>query len=202
GDAALAPPGDATPPEAALPEAALDDHPQRAAATAHVRAAEARSALAERAYFPDFEVMASYNSMWDTPEHRWMLGVAINLPIERGRRDAALAAAEARVAQARAQDDSVRDQLRVEAARTARELREGLRVVQLYDARLVPAARAQVDAAIAGFAAGQNDFAAVIGAERGLREIELAALRARADAWHRRAALDRALGHLPGGGAP
>ena len=44
--------------------------------------------------------------------------------------------------------------------------------------RLLPTARAQVDAALAGFTTGQNDFPAVIGAERGLRDIELAAFRA------------------------
>jgi outer membrane protein TolC len=63
----------------------------------------------------------------------------------------------------------------------------------------VPAARAQIDAALAGFTTGANDFPAVIGAERGYREIQLAGFRARADAWRRQAMLDRAVGHVSQG---
>jgi outer membrane protein TolC len=74
--------------------------------------------------------------------------------------------------------------------------------VHLYDERLLPAARAQVDAALAGFTSGTNDFPAVVSAERGLRDIELAAYRARAEAWRRQAAIDRAVGRLPQGGTP
>jgi cobalt-zinc-cadmium efflux system outer membrane protein len=140
--------------------------------------------------------------MWDTPEHRWMLGFGLNLPIERGKRAAEVAAAQARVAQARAEAEDASDEIRVEVVRAQRELVEAIHVVHLYDERLLPAARAEVDAAEAGFTTGQNDFPAVINAERGLRDIELGAFRARADAWRRQAALDRAVGRLPQGGTP
>jgi outer membrane protein TolC len=187
-------------PEAArsLAQLAVEGRPQRVAADARVRAGEARAALAERAYFPDFEIMGSYDSMWDMPQHRWMVGVGIDVPIQRGKRDANAAAARARVVQAQATRDRTVDDIRVEVTRAHREVEEAIHVVELYDTRLLPAARAQVDAALAGLATGQNDFPAVIGAERGLREVELAAFRARADAWRRQAALDRAVGRAVG----
>ena len=207
--ASLPPP----PRELALPTAAVsgtsaarlaaERRPQRAAAEARVRAGESRVRLAERAYYPDLEVMASYDSMWDMPEHRWMVGVGIEVPIQRSKRDADVEAARARVAQAQAMRDRVTDDIEVEVTRGARELEETTHVVQLYETQLLPAARAQVDAAIAGFTTGQNDFPTVIAAERGLREIQLAAVRARGDVWKRQAGLDRATGQLPeGGGAP
>jgi len=182
----------------AVSERALAQRPQRAAAEARVRAAEARVRIAERASYPDLEIMASYDSMWDVPEHRWMVGVAIDVPIQRSKRAGDAAATRARVAQAQAARDRVIDDIRVEVTRAHREIEESIHVVQLYDTRLVPAARAQVDAALAGFTAAQNDFSAVLGAERGLREVQLAAFRARADAWRRQAALDRAIGRVPG----
>lgn len=204
-DAALPPaPSELTVPampadEAALEHAALADRPQQAAASARIRASETRVAIAERAYYPDFEVRGSYNSMWGMPEHRWMIGVGLNVPIQRGKRDAEVEAAEARVAQARAAAEGAGDEIRVDVARAQRELVEAIHVVHLYDERLLPAAKQQVDAALSGFTSGTNDFPAVIGAERGLRDIELAAFRARAEAWTRQAALDRAVGRLPGG---
>jgi outer membrane protein TolC len=143
--------------------------------------------------------MASYDSMWDMPEHRWMVGVGLEIPLQRGKRAADVDAAQARVAQARASVDRAADTIRVDVVRAHRELEEGIHVVTLYDERLMPAARAQVDAALAGFTTGANDFPAVIAAERELREIQLAAVRARTDAWKRQAMLDRALGKLTGG---
>jgi len=203
--AALPPP----PKELALPTAATDRaslatlapdrRPQRAAAEARIHAGEARVRQAERASYPDFELMASYDSMWDVPEHRWMVGVAIDVPIQRSKRDGDAEAARARLAQAQATRDRLVDDVRVEVTRAARELEEAGHVVHLYDTQLLPAARAQVEAAIAGFTTGQNDFPTVIAAQRGLREIQLAALRARADVWKRQAALDRATGRTPGG---
>ena len=192
----------APPDMAALQQAALVDRPQQAASAARIHANETRVAIAERAYYPDFELMGSYDSMWDMPEHRWMVGIGLNIPLQRGKRAAEVEAAEARVEQARATADGVADEIRVDVTRAHRELAEAIHVVHLYDERLLPAARAQVDAALAGFTTGTNDFPAVIGAERGLRDIELAAFRARAEAWRRQAALDRAVGRLPGGGAP
>ena len=142
--------------------------------------------------------MGSYDSMWDMPEHRWMVGVAIDVPVQRSRRDADASAARARVAQAQATRDRTVDDIRVDVTRARRELEEAIHVVHLYDTRLLPAARAQVDAALAGFTTGQNDFPAVIAAERGLREVQLATFRAHTDAWRRQAALDHAIGRVTG----
>jgi outer membrane protein TolC len=182
-----------------LVKVAIRERPQRSAAEARIQTEEARARIAERAYYPDFEIMGSYDSMWDMPQHRWMVGVTIDVPIQRGKRDAELDAARARIAQASAARDRTIDDIRVDVTRAHRELEEARHVVDLYDTRLLPAARAQVDAALAGFTTGQNDFPAVISAERGLREIQLAAHRARADAWRRQSALDRAIGRMPGG---
>jgi outer membrane protein TolC len=78
--------------------------------------------------------------------------------------------------------------------------------VKLFEERLVPVARDQVDAARAGFIASRNDFVAVISAEKNLRSVELDYQMARATFDRRRAELDRALGRMPGldekGGAP
>ncbi len=178
---------------------ALASRPQKAAAEARVRAGEANVTAADRAFYPDLEVMASYDSMWDMPEHRWMVGVSIEVPLQRAKRAAEGNAARDRVAQARAVVDQQVDAIRVEVARAHQELVESIHAARLYDERLLPAVRAQLDAALAGFTTGANDFPAVIQAERELREIQLAALRARADASRRQAALDRIVGKLPGG---
>ena len=178
------------------------ERPDAAAVTDRIVGKQAQVEVAERAFYPDFELMGSYDSMWDMPEHRWMLGIGIEVPLQRGKRQAELDAARARVAQANAELARVRDDLRVDVFRAWRDVVASNAVVTTYDQQLLPAARAQVDAALQGFVIGRNDFTAVITAERGARELELGAFRARAELSKKRTALDRATGRLPGGGAP
>ena len=178
------------------------ERPDAAAATERLHGREAQLALADRASYPDLELMGSYDSMWDMPEHRWMLGIAIDLPLQRGKRAAAEDAARLRTVQATAEVERVRSDIRVDVFRARRDVEESLALVALNETRIVPAAQAQVEAALAGFVTGRNDFSVVLAAERGQRELQLTALRARAELSRRRATLDRAVGRLPGGGAP
>ncbi|MGH7284605.1 MAG: TolC family protein, partial [Polyangiaceae bacterium] len=68
----------------------------------------------------------------------------------------------------------------------------------IFEDRLIPVARDQVDAARAGFIASRNDFAVVIGAEKNLRSVELDDQMARANVDRRNAELERARGRMPG----
>ena len=181
---------------------ALAHRPERAAASARIRGGQAAIDLARRESYPDLAVMASYSTMWFEPEHRWMVGLTLNVPLQLGRRRAAVDAAEARTAQARSQDRSLRDRIAVEVATAQLRARESARVVELTEQRLVPAARDQLRAALAGFTAGRNQFTAVIDAEKNQRQVELRLHTARAELWRRLAALDRALGRPAGRAEP
>ena len=82
-----------------LESEAVDRRPEIAGARQHERAEEARAARASRESYPDVTVSTSYNSMWDTPEHRWMVGLSFNLPVQLGRRRGAVEEASALRAQ-------------------------------------------------------------------------------------------------------
>lgn len=183
---------------AELQDLALRRRPQREAAKARIRAARAKIDVAERAYYPDFELMGSYNSMWDMTEHQWMVGVMIDLPIQRGRRRAAVEQAAAESARMRFEDERLVDEIRVEVDRAHRRVVEAQALVDVHVNKLVPAARAQVDAARAGFTSAQNSFLAVVEAQENLRESELELAKARAELSRRRAALARVVGFIPG----
>ncbi len=190
---------------AELQELAVRKRPQREAANARIRAAGAKRAVAERDYYPDFELMGSYNSMWDMTAHRWMVGVMIDVPIQRGKRRAAVDQAEAEIARARFEDERLVDDIRVEVDRAARRVTEAKALVDVHVNKLLPASRAQADSARAGFTAAQNSFLAVVEAHKNLREIELSLAMARAELSRRRATLSRVVGFVPGlseGGAP
>ncbi|MBP6627860.1 MAG: TolC family protein [Kofleriaceae bacterium] len=193
-DVAQAPAGTS----AELQELALEQRPQRDATRARIRAAQAEVAVARRDYYPDFELMAGYDSMWDMPEHQWMVGVMIEVPLQRGKRRAAVEQAEAETAAMRFEDESLIDTIRVEVDRGHSRVVEAKAIVELNEQKLLPAVRDQLDAARAGFASAQNDFMAVVEAEETLRAAELELEMARAELSRRQAALARAVGLVPG----
>ena len=181
-----------------LADEAVKRRPEIDSMRSHARAEHARAERAGRDAYPDLAVSTSYNSMWDTPEHRWMVGLSVSVPIVTGRRAGAVD--EANAARARFDSETVRltDKARTEVVVAWKRLEESAHVLHLYEERLLPVARDQIDAARAGFVSSRNDFVAVIGAEKNLRSVELDYQMMRADFDRRRAELDRALGRVPG----
>lgn len=182
----------------ALYEQALRSRPELRATASQIRGRESAVNLAERQYYPDFGVMTSYNSMWMQPDHQWMVGLSLNIPIQLGARRGAVDQAEARLAQARSQLLSADDEVQVEVERARQRLIEANHVVRLYRERLLPAARAQIEAARIGYETGRNGFQALIDAERSVRTVEIAHQEAIATLGQRRAELDHAIGRVPG----
>jgi len=191
------------PPPAQLTVAASSDapreHPRRAAAAARARARAADGEDAKLAFYPSFEVMGSYDSMWDNWQHRWMIGVGIEIPLQRDKRRADVERARAEQARAAAELASVTDMLEEGRERARQEVEESRKTLELYEKQLLPTSRQRVDAALAGFTAGQNPFSMTVMAEHELRDVELATERTRADLDRRLAELDRLEGRVPGG---
>ncbi len=181
-----------------LIEQALADRPELAAAGARVAAAEARVDLALREYFPDFTLVGSYNRLWQERDLQPFVGIQLNVPLQLGRRRAAVEEAEARLEQARSRHLAIRDEVRLGVQSGADRLAEAAHVIRLFRDRLLPAAEDQVAAARSGFETGRNSFLALIDAERNLRNVELGYEETLANLGRRRAELDRALGRIPG----
>jgi outer membrane protein TolC len=184
--------------EPRLETEAVDRRPDIAAARQHARAEQARADRAAREYFPDFTVSTSYTSMWDMPEHRWMVGLSFNLPVQTGRRGGAVDEANAARAKFEAETERRGDAARTQVVVAAKQLEESAHVLHIYEERLLPIARDEVQAARSAFTASQAPFVAVVDAEKNLRTVELEEQVARADLDRRRLELDRALGRIPG----
>jgi cobalt-zinc-cadmium efflux system outer membrane protein len=181
---------------------ALDARPEIASARHHVRAEQARVRKAERDSYPDLTLSTSYNSMWDMPEHRWMVRVGLSLPLALERRAGAVDEGRALRAQFESEAARLADQARAELFIALRKLRESEHVLGIFERRLLPVARDRIEASRAGFIASQNSFAALIEAEKNLRSVELEYHVARAECDRRYAELERALGRIPGLGEP
>ncbi|MEZ4222825.1 MAG: TolC family protein [Polyangiaceae bacterium] len=193
---------EAPPTAAEAQRRAIANSPELKALAARSRAAQAEIRFAERQYYPDLTLMASYSSMWKELEHQFMVGVEAPIPIQRGARGGAVDAASAKAAQVRSETTSEIDRVRAAVEITRRRVIEALRVAKVYDQQVIPSARDQVAAVRADFGAGKVDFSNVVQAEKSLRAVELNRYRALTELSKRRAELSRAMGIAPGARRP
>lgn len=183
---------------AILVDRALRERSELRAAQARVRAREASVALARRDFFPDVTLVSGWDGFWQEKEIRPSVGLELELPIQIGRRRAALAEARAELAGAEREQTALEDEVRLEIETSAERLAEAHHLLGIIESRLLPAARDRVAAARAGFGAGRNDFGSLIEAERSLRDAELEREQSLADLFRRQAELARASGALAG----
>jgi cobalt-zinc-cadmium efflux system outer membrane protein len=186
-----------------LPEAstlaaiALERRPDLQALADRIRADEAALGLAEKEYYPDVEVAAAYDTIMGNGPMRDLapqVGVRVNVPLQRGRRDAAVAEAQARVAQRRAELARQTDHVHLQVQEAYAQVRESERIVGLYQAKLLPAARANVKAAEASYVGGRIPFLSLIEAQRNVVELQDRYYEAQAELFRRGATLERVLG--------
>lgn len=183
-----------------LQTAALAGYPMLQSLGARVAASRDRVALANRNNYPQFKLTAGYNSLWDAPAKRLVVGVAINIPFggnhrgEVGETHARAREAEAKLAGARAQLLGDLDQSWAAATQTTA-------TIELDDKKLLPLSKLNLQAAEADYSGGNGDFLKLITAEQQYLAAKLELARARADLFTQLAALDYqtggALFHTP-----
>jgi outer membrane protein TolC len=185
---------------------ALRSRAEITAARLHARAESLKEDSARREYYPTITLSTSYSSMWDMPEHRWMVGVGVNLPIPSERRAGAIDEARATRAQYESEAARMSASVRAEVYIALRNLEESTQLLELFRRRLLPLARDRVEATQASFSASKAPFASIIDAQKNLRSVELDHEMAQAEYERRRAEIDRVLGRIPGlhgaGGEP
>jgi len=201
----LPPPSQELAVRAELPDAAklntlaLARRPDLQALADRIRGEEASLGLAEKEYYPDFEVSAAYDTIMGNGPMRDLapqVGVRVNVPLQRSRRDGALAEAQARLAQRRAELARQTDQVKFQVHETYEQVHESQRIVQLYQEKLLPAARGNVKAAETSYVGGRIPFVSLIEAQRNLVELQYRFYEAQAELYRRWAMLERVAGGL------
>ena len=188
----------AIPETPALREEALASRPDLKALADHLAADQAALGLAKKDYKPDVEVMAAYDDFWSERALRPQLAVRINLPTRLARRDAAVAEAQERINQRSAGLARLTDQVNLQVQEAAAQVRESDRVVRLYNDKILPAARQNIEAARAAYVTGKIPFLSLIEAERNLVTLRDRYYEAAAAYGQRLATLER----VTGGEAP
>lgn len=181
-----------------LEQFALEEHPSLRRLAAEVDAQESEVVLANKAFYPDFQVGIGYNELWDEPDKRASVGLSISLPLDRSKRHAQLDSARAQVQRTQWELTEQRVQLLADLAEARAQLVEMRETVQLYNEQLVPLVDEYLESAISDYSSGNGAFLNVVTAEQRQLSTELGLARAQADYARARAALE----HWVGGSLP
>ena len=198
-DARLPPPAPFEPPSplpglAAVRTIAVEAHPELRRQEAVVAQGRSRVELADKAFLPDFNAYLGYGNVWEERDKRVQLGVTINVPFGRDKRDADLDAARADVRRDEHELEGHRQTLLAAMERAYAETAESLASMHLYEERLLPLAQASLDVSFSDYRSGVGQFINVLAAQRQRLSTEQGYERARADYWRRRAAFERTVG--------
>jgi len=182
------------PPLAELEEAATRESPALREQDAMVAAQAARSELARREHLPDVDLSVQYGQRQGLPD-MVTATVSVPLPLQRGRKQDQLAAAErAELAALDADRAARRNELRAEVARLYGELERQRAQLALYVKGIIPQGRAALGAATASYQAGRGAFLGVLDSQATLFTYETEYFRALTDFATTLAELERVVG--------
>jgi outer membrane protein TolC len=169
---------------------ALARHPELSRLNAAIAASESRITLAEKAFYPDFQIGVGYDGLWDPTDKRPVFGVSINVPLNRSKRRSELDRAHAETRRTRFSLAERRAGLLAELASAHAELVEAQSSVALYQNELVPLTAEYLEATIADYQSGAGPFLNVITAEQRKLDTDLELARVLSDYARRRAELE------------
>lgn len=182
------------PPLAALEAFALEQHPMVEQMEFRQRAASSNVTVAEKESYPEFRLMAGYNDLMDPSEKRAMIGVSINIPLDRGKYRAQIRGARAQLRRTGYALEDLQATLAGDLAAAYASVEEARQSLALYRDELLPLAKNTLAVARSDYGAGKGDFLNVITAERYLLETELRLVRTEAVVFQRLSELGQLAG--------
>ena len=168
---------------------ALEHSPLLTAAQERIAKARTGKALAEKDFYPDFQVSlktvftgsAEYGNPPDSGSDPIIAGVSMDIPLFRERRHAKVAEQKEVLQGAKAQQAEQKRGIQNRIEQSLYAYRDAEHRVLLYREELLPKVRQQLEVAVSGFQSGKNSILEIIDAEKGLLKFELAESRALAD---------------------
>jgi len=183
-------------PEPGTVESTVPSAPQLTLASAERDQAAQELAGEKLRAIPDVTLGLGVRRFEETDEHALVAGLSVSLPLfDRNR--SGVAAAAARLEQARSAERSSQLSIRAALARTMQELRARRDEARALQDELLPAAQQSFAAVDYGYRAGKFDLLDLLDTQRQLIEVQSRLLSAQADCHIVAARLDALLGRLP-----
>jgi outer membrane protein TolC len=161
-------------------DAAVDRRPEADKLRRQIEQSEREVALAQKQQWPDFTVGAQYFDIAATDLTPTMngrdalaLSVGVKVPLWRGKQEAAIQEAQIERRRAETELADFRLEVRTRLADLRSQMTRQQRQLTLLDERLLPKAETALETTLSAYRTGQNDFLALLDAERTLFQLRL-----------------------------
>jgi len=181
----------------ALLESARAHNPTLLASGAEVSAAERRSELADKAWYPDVTVGAGPLIQTNNRSPGFTAAIGINIPVGWGREASGQKAAEAQLGAARERQEAALYDIQSALGEANARLDSARRAARLIDDEAQPEMTAMLRASTAAYSQGGGSFAAVIDALHHLHDLRIKRLQLDLDQQIAQAAIERLIGGTP-----
>lgn len=182
-------------------ESLLDEarahNPTLMASGAQISAAQRRSTLADKAWYPDITVGAGPIIQTNNRPPGFTATIGINLPLGWGREESEQKAAEAQLGAARERQDAVLYDIQAALGEAVARLDAARRSAALIDDEAQPEMTAMLRSATAAYGQGSGSFTAAIDAMHHLHDLRIKRLQIDLDEQIALAAIERLIGGKP-----
>jgi cobalt-zinc-cadmium efflux system outer membrane protein len=179
---------------ASLVERARGGSPALAASGAEVDAARTRTALAEKAWYPDLTVGAGPLIQTNNRPPGVAATVGLNIPLPWGKEASEQQAATAQLGAAQQRYDAALLDIQSALGEALARLKAARQADALVARKALPEARAALKSVIADYAQGRGDLAATLDAQHQVHDLELKLLQLELDEQTALAAIERLIG--------
>lgn len=185
-----------------LARRALEARPELDAARSEIAASESALDLSRKDYWPDLSVGADYGVVKGGTNPGFKkdgddivsVMVGLNVPIQVGRRSAAVSERSASLAAAQSKAQAVSQHVQLEVHEHYTRLAEMREVLALYRERIIPTVQLELDATRQAYSGAKASFLELLDSERSLEEVLMEQARALRDYRQSHARLQRAVG--------
>jgi outer membrane protein, heavy metal efflux system len=159
-----------------LRELAYANRPMIKTLTAQIGKGEAGLKLADKEYYPDFNVSLEYMQrdpvMGGEGYDMYSLGLTFNLPVQRGRRHAAVAEANSEIAMATEELNSLKNDINFGITDLLAQLERRRKLVELYKTGIIPQADQTLESATINYRVNKVDFLTLLDSQMTLFNYE------------------------------
>ncbi len=175
---------------------AIQNRPELWALDLDIARSQTAIALAQKQYYPDFNVMVSRFQNFDTRDG-FGGTVTMSLPFSfwtKPKYDAGVREATANVDSARAAFQALQNQILFEVKDLLARIEAAEKMITLYKTTVLPQSQQTLESARISYQTGKAEFLTLLDAERAIKDFQLAYYRVLAESEQRIADLERAVG--------
>jgi outer membrane protein, heavy metal efflux system len=175
---------------------AVQNRPELRALDLDIARNQTATALAQKQYYPDFNVMVERFQNFSARDGFGGM-VSMSLPFSfwtKPKYDAGVREAAANLNSAKAAFQALRNQIMFEVKDFLAKIEAAEKMITLYKTTVLPQAQQTLESARIGYQTGKAEFLTLLDAERAAKDFQLAYYRALAESEQRIADLERAVG--------